>query len=332
MGVMKYLSKGKTYWMVDETLTLADGREHRLRKRMIPSRAIAEAFIAKARAEAFEGRFFEKFQKPKLTVKEAWAAYEPVNVRDNTAWQTEAGRMVHVVRVLGDRQAAALTIKDVDEYRTRRLGEVTRRGEPPAPATLDREVELLKRTLNYAVSCGRLTVNPLAAAKLLRRPNVRKSVVDDEQFERLLEASDEALKPIILIAYDAGMRLQEVLKLRWAQLSLKEVVIRLAPDETKGGESRLVILSPRVLEALRKITRRLDSEYVLVNPKTGKPWADIKKMFRRALLSAGLNPGIWFHDFRRSFVTNARRAGVPESVVMRMSGHRTRRFSSGTTS
>jgi len=34
--------------------------------------------------------------------------------------------------------------------------------------------------------------------------------------------------------------------------------------------------------------------------------------------------GVWFHDLRRSFVTNARRRGVPESVVMRMSGRRTR--------
>ena len=45
---------------------------------------------------------------------------------------------------------------------------------------------------------------------------------------------------------------------------------------------------------------------------------------RRACKAAKLADGIWFHDLRRSFVTNARRRGVPESVVMRMSGHRTR--------
>ncbi len=39
--------------------------------------------------------------------------------------------------------------------------------------------------------------------------------------------------------------------------------------------------------------------------------------------AAGLS-GIWFHDLRRSFVTHARRRGVPESVVMKLSGHRTR--------
>ena len=44
---------------------------------------------------------------------------------------------------------------------------------------------------------------------------------------------------------------------------------------------------------------------------------------RGARKAAGLD-GIWFHDLRRSFVTRARKLGVPESVVMRMSGHRTR--------
>ena len=62
---------------------------------------------------------------------------------------------------------------------------------------------------------------------------------------------------------------------------------------------------------------------MFTNPETGKAWNDVRKMFRRAGQAAGLS-GLWFHDLRRSFVTNARRHGVPESVVMRMSGHRTR--------
>jgi integrase len=60
-----------------------------------------------------------------------------------------------------------------------------------------------------------------------------------------------------------------------------------------------------------------------VNPQTGEPWVDVRKQFMSACTAAGLT-GVWFHDLRRSFVTNARRYGVAESVVMRMSGHTTR--------
>jgi integrase len=45
-------------------------------------------------------------------------------------------------------------------------------------------------------------------------------------------------------------------------------------------------------------------------------------MFARASAAAKLDD-LWFHDLRRSFMTRARRAKIPESVVMRMSGHKT---------
>jgi len=116
---------------------------------------------------------------------------------------------------------------------------------------------------------------------------------------------------------------REVLDLRWEQLDLKEGVIRLLPQDTKAEGARVVYLTPPALEAVRRIVRRLGIAYVFLNPQTGEPWVDVRKQFVNACKAAGLS-GVWFHDLRRSFVTNARRYGVPESVVMRMSGHKTR--------
>ena len=323
MGVSKYQSNEKTFWMVDEWFPLPNGRLVRFRKRKIPTREQAMALVAKRRAEAFEGRYFERPKTSKLVVEEAWKAYQPISERDNDTANSESGRAKHLVRVLGQRVAAELTVKDVDEYRTTRFGEKTVRGKPPAPASLDREVELLKRMLNYAVACDSLKSNPIAAVKLLRKPNVRRSVLDDQAFGKLFDAADPTLQPILLVAYDTGMRLREVLDLRWSQLDLKQGFAKLAAEDTKTEEPRTVFLTARVREALGSLPRFLKSGFVFTNPETGKSWNDIRKMFHRALKAAGL-AGVWFHDLRRSFVTNARRRGVPESVVMKMSGHRTR--------
>ncbi|TMB26052.1 MAG: site-specific integrase [Deltaproteobacteria bacterium] len=130
-------------------------------------------------------------------------------------------------------------------------------------------------------------------------------------------------KPIILVAYDTGMRLREILGLRSSQVNLKQGVIKLSAEDTKTEEPRTVFLTSRVLEALEAQPRHIKSDWVFTNPETEEAWKDIRKAFRRACKAAKLT-GVWFHDLRRSFVTNARRRGVPESVVMRMSGHRTR--------
>jgi len=245
----------------------------------------------------------------------------PRSQRTGQSVNREVGSRGPTIRHLGPRRATRLTVADVDEYRNLRLKERTRRKMAPAPATLDKEVELLKRSLDYAVACKKLETNAIEKVGLLRRPNVRRSVVTDAMFEALHAAAVAAFKPILLVAYDTGMRLREVLGLRAELVDLEEGVVKLAAEDTKTEKARTVYLTKRVVAALRALRRTKGA--IFVNPDTGEAWQDIRKMFRRACRAAGFS-GIWFHDLRRAFVTNARRRGIPESVVMRMSGHRTR--------
>ncbi|HVO17605.1 MAG TPA: hypothetical protein VMU15_00005, partial [Anaeromyxobacter sp.] len=64
----------------------------------------------------------------------------------------------------------------------------------------------MKRLLNYAAACGRLEGNPIARVKLLRVPNVRRVVLDEDAFQRLLSKAEAWLQPILLVAFDTGMR------------------------------------------------------------------------------------------------------------------------------
>lgn len=133
-----------------------------------------------------------------------------------------------------------------------------------------------------------------------QKPNVRRMVIDEPEFRRLLAASDSWLKPILLVAFDTGMREREILDLRWEQVKLKDGAIDLAPQDTKAEEPRRVVLTARVLEALRGLPRGLPGTSVFPNPVTEKPWQDIRKAFHRARDGAGIT-GLWFHDLRRSF-------------------------------
>jgi integrase len=322
MGVSKYMARGKVRWRVDTYVALPDGKGRRIRMKRIPTREQAEALEHKMLAEAFEGRFFDRVKEPTATVRELWSEYEPITKRDNDSWQSDVGRSAHLIRLLGDRRASRLTRGDVEEYRTKRQAETTRRGGTPAPGTLDREVELLKRVINYAVACGRLPTNSIAGVKLLRVPNVRRVVLDEEAFQRLLTKAEAWLRPILLVAFDTGMRKSEVLNLRWSQLDLKAGAVRLGAEDTKTDEPRVVYLTERVLRTLAEQPRLLHADYVFVNPATGRPYADIQGAVERAREASGLG-GVWVHDLRRSFVTLARRSGLPESVVARFSGHRT---------
>src|SRR3989442_3846810 len=94
--------------------------------------------------------------------------------------------------------------------------------------------------------------------------------------------------------------------------SSRTLKFRVAALESELGHLRAVAVSSGAIEAYK--SKRLGD---------GKAKAtDFRSAWRKAVEAIG-QPGLLFHDLRRSAVTNMIRAGVPEQTAMRISVHRT---------
>ncbi|MFN7999338.1 MAG: site-specific integrase [Bryobacteraceae bacterium] len=201
-----------------------------------------------------------------------------------------------------------------------------------ANSTVNRELSLLRRSLNL----GRMSTPPKVARvpfiPKLEENNVRKGFFEDAQYRALLRELPTELKPILTFAYYTGCRRGEILKLQWSQVDLVHRLVRLEPGTTKNDEARVIPLVSDLLTILQDQKRLRDSRYPQcewVFFREGERILSFKAAWAAACVRAGLvdaggEPTKLFHDLRRTGVRNLVRAGVPEAVAMRISGHKTR--------
>lgn len=186
-------------------------------------------------------------------------------------------------------------------------------------ATLNHDLRCLKTIIRRAWLNGYISRNPLQGFRLLREVP-RDRIITPEEFNRLLDASPPHLKPIVSLGFFTGMRIGEIMKLRWKQVDLKSQVITLLAQDVKTLEKREVPLTENLVEILKRIPRNLATPYVFTYK--GKPLKVIKTAFNNACTRAGIED-LHFHDLRRCFVTFCRRSGTGEGTVMAITGHKT---------
>lgn len=85
--------------------------------------------------------------------------------------------------------------------------------------------------------------------------NERDRVLNEEEWGRLYAVAGPRLKPFLLIGYQLGMRLGEILNLTWDKVDLQRGFITLSERETKNGESGLIPLTGSVRQALADLLK-----------------------------------------------------------------------------
>ncbi len=196
---------------------------------------------------------------------------------------------------------------------------------------------------SLAVQSGRLIHKP--HFPMLRENNVRAGFFEREQYLSVIAHLPEAMRPVVTFAYVTGWRINsEVLPLEWRQVDLKAGEVRLDPGTTKNMEGRVFYLTPelkRLLSNQRKAAIRIQRQKGMIiqrvffhdgTTKAGEiaflaghaiSASGFYHAWCRARTKAGC-PASIPHDFRRTAIRNMVRAGVPERVAMKLSGHKTR--------
>ena len=197
------------------------------------------------------------------------------------------------------------------------------------PATIHYELAILKRMFSLAVKAGRLEQRPYIPSIEVR--NVRSGFFEEREFWAILMRLPEEVRAPAEFAFLTGWRKQEILRLRWHQVDFHAGIIRLEPGTTKNDEGRTFPFSAlpalkELLERQRVATDNAQAATGSIIPwvfhRDGQPIRDFRAAWKKACREAGF-PGRIFHDFRRTAVRNLERAGVPRSVAMKLTGHKT---------
>ena len=207
---------------------------------------------------------------------------------------------------------------------------------------------LLHGALKHAVHQGTLPRNVCDVVSSPTPPRADIKPLSPEQIRQLLDTAEgDRFDALYHVALTTGMRLGELVGLRWQDIdlergavSVRQQINRLVGQgsvvsQPKGKRGRSIPIPQTTIAALRAHKRRQTEERL----RSGAQWHDrdlvfastigtplapssVYRRFKPLLMRAGL-PDIRFHDLRHSAATWLLMLGIHPKVVQERLGHST---------
>jgi integrase len=225
----------------------------------------------------------------------------------------------------------ATTIDKITRRRVEDFRDHLRRKEY-GDSTVRKYIRALGTMFTWAVGRGYVAVNPASRIQLPPEPNRNVVYLTDEQEKALLEKLKVWARPSVAWAIGSGMRLGEILNLRWEDIDRAQGLIKI--DKSKTGRARAIPLNAPLLAILEGIPR-----LIRVNQETGKQEAEPKvflgaekrpmdrwrlcgevdSAFERAELPKP--DRALFNLFRHTYGTRLAKMGIPMIKIAQLMGN-----------
>lgn len=222
-------------------------------------------------------------------------------------YETKAG---HVLRLLGEADAARLTRDEVLGYLEARVT------EGAARSTVKKELSVLSMALKLAEERGFRPAgarSPIPRVRSDYRP--RRRFLSPDELGRLLDELPEERRWWVLLAVYSGARLSELEALEWRHL--RKGWIQLPGRKTARAD--------RVIPLERAFAAELEKRRGAASAKIVGRWGNNRRDLRVACIKARVDP-VTPNDLRRTFASWLAQGGVSLKPIATMLGHTSTRM------
>ena len=296
-------------WCVGFTV---NGR--RVRETVGPNKKIAQKVLSLRMTQVLENRYFPpNRQVGRMPFNEFVQMYLERVVSLMKSIRTERNRVKRWVKDLGIRPIGQITRAEIESWRREKMSRCK-------PATINRDLSRLRHMLNIAVEWELLEKSPMQGMKFLRENNARTRYLSVDECHRLIDSCMAPhIRAIVTVALHTGMRLGEILNLRWQDLDFSSGFILVR--DSKNGQARQVPMDSMISTVLRSWPRLSDQDIVFTSVMTGGRIVDIRAGFLNSCKRAGIT-GLHFHDLRHTFASQFVMAGGDIYILKEILGHK----------
>jgi integrase len=194
---------------------------------------------------------------------------------------------------------------------------------------------LLASILESAVEYGYLQVNAARGVKFPLKPIKQKpAIIAGDDFAKLLGNLREPYRTMVSLIAATGLRIGELLALRWNALDLDRGTLTVRESVFEGTfqlpktqrARRTIPLGPRAVALLkqhREVAIRLEPDDLVFSNTKGQPFREAKllqRVLQPAAAEVGLGRLTW-HQFRHVHSSLLNDLGVPAKIAQEQLGH-----------
>lgn len=186
----------------------------------------------------------------------------------------------------------------------------------------------LKAAFNKALIWNYIEVNPFNKIKSPKVPQSFPVFISESELIEILNNTDMRLmKNIFTIAFYTGMRLGELVNMKWNWIDFTQNIITIknsAEFNSKNKRERIIPIHQKVkieLQTLYQLGKDQNSLIFYCKLKVKLNEDFVSKQFKKAVRAAKLNDKIHFHSLRHSFASVLVQRGVSLYAVKELLGH-----------